>query len=79
MIKLTCPTSTGGTVHYVAPAAISRITEAGTSSQWHGIKSIVRLFDGGVLECSESASSISELANEEYTMRRWNHDLENNT
>jgi len=58
MIKLTSPTSYGSTTHYVAPANICRITEAGASSQWHGIRSIVRLFDGTTLECSEGVKDI---------------------
>ena len=58
MIKLTTPTSSGSTTHYVAPYNICRITEAGASSQWHGIRSIVRLFDGTTLECSEGAGDI---------------------
>lgn len=60
MIRLTTPNSSGYTNHYVAPNNIARITEAGTSSQWHGIRSIVKLFDGKVLECSEVASDIAK-------------------
>jgi hypothetical protein len=58
MIKLRTPTSSGSTTHYVAPENICRITEAGASSQWHGIRSIVRLFDGTTLECSEDVEAI---------------------
>lgn len=60
MIRLTTPNSSGYETHYVSPANIARITEAGVSSQWHGIRSFVRLFDGAVLECSEVASDISK-------------------
>ena len=60
MIRLTTPSSNGYETHYVAPANIARITEAGTSSQWHGIRSLVRLFDGAVLECSEVAADIAK-------------------
>lgn len=59
MIRLTSPNSSGSTAHYLAPQAIARITEAGASSQWHGIRSIVRTFDGEVLECSETAREIN--------------------
>ena len=59
MIRVSCPTSSGCEVHYVAPANIARVTAAGPSSQWHGILSIVRLFDGGLLECSEPAEQIN--------------------
>lgn len=59
MICLTSPNSSGYTTHYIAPQAIARVTEAGTSSQWHGIRSYVRTFDGAVLECSETAHEIN--------------------
>lgn len=59
MITLTTPNSSGYTTHYVAKENIARITEAGTSSQWHGIRSYVKLFDGTTLECSETASYIA--------------------
>ena len=43
MIKLATPTSSGSTTHYVAPDGICQVTEACVSSQWHGIRSIVKL------------------------------------
>lgn len=61
MIRLTCPNSSGYTTHYVAPANIARITEAGASSQWHGIRSYVRTFDGETLECNETADMIRNM------------------
>ena len=63
MIKLTTPNTSGIGVHYVNAENISRITEASTSSKWHGIMSIVRLFDGGVLEVSQKADWIAEKVN----------------
>lgn len=59
MIKLTSPNSNGYATHYVSPENIARITEAGASSQRHGIRAFVRLFDGDVLECSETADWIN--------------------
>ncbi|MBB1599940.1 hypothetical protein [Variovorax sp. UMC13] len=59
MIRITSHT---GTTHYVAPAAIAEIVEAGASSQWHGIRSVVRLFDGRVIEASETAEQIARAA-----------------
>lgn len=56
MIKIT---DSNGMANYLAAAAIASVTEAGTSSQWHGIKSYVRLFDGRVLEAVESAAQIA--------------------
>ncbi|BAW24317.1 MULTISPECIES: hypothetical protein [Pseudomonas] len=43
---------------HLAPAAIASVTEAGSSSQWHGICAIVRTFDGQVLEVRDRADDI---------------------
>ena len=43
---------------HLAPAAIASVTEAGASSQWHGICAIVRTFDGQVLEVRERADDV---------------------
>lgn len=56
MIKLT---DINGRAHYVAPNNIVRITEAGTSSQWHGIRSFVKTSDGVALEASETVDKIA--------------------
>lgn len=45
--------------HYLAPNAIARVQEAGTSSQWHGICAIVHTFDGQVIEVRERAADIA--------------------
>ncbi len=45
--------------HYLAPGAIARVQEAGTSSQWHGICAVVHTFDGQVLEVRERAADIA--------------------
>lgn len=44
--------------HYLAPTAIARVQEAGTSSQWHGVCAIVHTFDSQVLEVRERAGDI---------------------
>ncbi len=44
---------------YLAPASIASVTEAGASSQWHGICAIVRTFDGQVQEVRERAVDIA--------------------
>lgn len=49
------------TVHYVAPDNIARLTEAATSSQWHGIRTIVKLFDGSTIEAQEPIETIRKL------------------
>lgn len=56
MINLT---DNKGRDHFVAPSAIARVTEAGASSQWHGICAIVHTFDGQVLEVRERAADIA--------------------
>ena len=59
MIRLTIPHTGGCRTHYVAANGIAAVIEAGASSQWHGIRSFVKLFDGSTLECSETASEIA--------------------
>lgn len=56
MINLT---DNKGRDHFVAPSAIARVQEAGTSSQWHGVCAIVHTFDGQVLEVRERAADIA--------------------
>jgi hypothetical protein len=65
MIELTSRTSSGTTKHYVSASAIARISEAGTSSQWHGIRAYVTLFDGQKLEVEQQASEINKLIEKE--------------
>ena len=57
MIKLT---QHNGNAVYLAPDAIARIKEAGTSSQWHGIRSIVTTFDKQTLEVQDRAEDIAK-------------------
>ena len=49
-----------GREHYVAPGAIAKLTEAGTSSQWHGIRCFVKLFDGTTIESGYTADYIAD-------------------
>jgi hypothetical protein len=51
-------TDSNGLKRYLAPAAIARVDEACTSSQWHGICAIVRTFDGQVVEVKQRADDI---------------------
>lgn len=44
---------------YVSAGAIARIVQAGASSQWHGIRSLVHLFDGGVIESRNTADELA--------------------
>lgn len=52
-------TDCGGHRHYLAPAAIASVSEAGVSSQWHGIRSHVRMFDGRTIEARDTVDEIA--------------------
>lgn len=56
MIKIT---DYKGRTHFVAADAIAKVSEAGASSQWHGIRCIVKLFDGSVIEAGDTADWIA--------------------
>lgn len=56
MIKIT---DYKGRTHYVSPSAIAKISEAGVSSQWHGIRCIVKCFDGSIIEAGDTADEIA--------------------
>lgn len=58
MIRLT---DRSGLTHYLAPQSIDRITEAGVSSQWHGIRAYVRTRDGQTIEATETAAQIAKM------------------
>ncbi len=51
-------TNRDGRTIYLAHSAIAQITEAGTSSQWHGIRSYIKTFDGKIIEAQQSAREI---------------------
>lgn len=55
-----------GKIILISPAAIAQVTEAGTSSQWHGIRSIVHTFDKRVLEVQQSYNEIQSMLAKEY-------------
>lgn len=52
-------TGINGQKHHLSAAAIASVTEASTSSQWHGIRAIVKLFDKSVIEAQEPAQQIA--------------------
>ena len=56
MIRIT---DSDGRATYLAPTAIASVADAGTSSQWHGILSFVRTFDGRTIEARETAAYIA--------------------
>ncbi len=49
-----------GRKEYIAASAIARISEAPTSSQWHGIRCYVRTTDGKTLECTDDAADVRQ-------------------
>lgn len=55
MIKIT---DYKGQTHYVSHLHIVHIKEAGTSSQWHGIRSYVTLESGFVIEAKNKADEL---------------------
>ena len=59
MIKLT---DSSGYDVYLAPQNISMINDTAMASQWHGIRSIVRTFDGAVIECQQDATKVAKMA-----------------
>jgi uncharacterized protein YlzI (FlbEa/FlbD family) len=62
MIKLTAP---WGRAYYVNPESIAHISEAATSSQWHGIHAVVRTVNGDLFEVREQADWIAEQTTKE--------------
>lgn len=57
MIKVT---DRDGRATFLAPAAVASITEAAASSQWHGIRSYIKTFDGKTVEATETAQQIAD-------------------
>lgn len=62
MIKLT---GLNGETHWLTRDVIAQVTEAGASSRWHGIRAIVRTFDGRVIEAQQDAAAIVRLIDAE--------------
>lgn len=58
MIRLT---DFNGQSHFLATQNIARITEAGASSKWHGIRAYVRTTDGKTIEVSNTADEIATM------------------
>lgn len=67
MLKLT---DINGTTRYVAAENVARIDQAGASSQWHGIKSFVRTYDGCVIECQQDADAVARMVEAEMLATR---------
>lgn len=55
MIEITSPS---GSRIWLALAAVAQVTEPGPGASAHGYSSVIRTFDGRVLEAREPASDI---------------------
>lgn len=55
MIRVTTPDGRAQLLH---PDAVASISEAAPSSQWHGIRAHVLLFNGKTLEVSETLQAV---------------------
>jgi uncharacterized protein YlzI (FlbEa/FlbD family) len=51
-------TGIDGRKHHLHRDAVARISESPTSSAWHGIRSLVKTFDGEVIEAQEAPKQI---------------------
>lgn len=58
MIKVT---DSQGYQHLVNPSQIVRVSEAGTSSQYHGARSHIKLTDGVHIDCQQSVTQVQAL------------------
>ena len=63
MIAVTVSTSHSYKTEYLAVSEIARISECGPHSGT--FRSVVRMKDGGVLECQESAHQIAQMVQQE--------------
>lgn len=52
----------GGKILFNSDQVVS-IVEAGTSSQWHGTRTIIKLTSGQILECGEAIDEITAKIN----------------
>lgn len=60
-------TDIDGRTVYLHRDAIAAVCEAGVSSQWHGVRSFVRTFDGKTIEAREYASALARAIASERT------------
>lgn len=50
-----------GRKHLLNPDGIVRVSEAGTSCQWHGIRSYIVTMHGLTIECQQSVQEVQKL------------------
>lgn len=54
-------TDSNGRKHLLNPDGIVRVSEAATSSQWHGIRSHIVTMHGEAIECQQSVQEVRKL------------------
>lgn len=54
-------TDINGRRHLLNPDGIVRVSEAATSSQWHGIRSYIETMHGRTIECQQSVQEVRKL------------------
>lgn len=52
-----------GVAHFLSPLAVAGVSETSASSQWHGVRAIVKLHDGSIIEALDTARSIASRIN----------------
>ncbi|QIL72311.1 hypothetical protein G7048_19305 [Diaphorobacter sp. HDW4B] len=50
-----------GVRHLLNADGIVRVSEAGTSSQWHGIRSWITMMDGKTIDCQQNVQEVKKL------------------
>lgn len=63
MIKINAALSSKS--HYLAASAIAQISDTDAASQYRGIRSVIKTFDGDRIESNEPASVIAAQVDEE--------------
>lgn len=54
-------TDSNGRKHLLNPDGIVSVSEAGASSQWHGIRSHIVTMHGATIECQQSVQEVQKL------------------
>lgn len=63
-------TDRNGMAHMLNPDGIVRVSEAGASSQWHGVRSFIETMHGTTIECQQSVQEVRKLLQARELSRR---------
>ena len=58
-------TSIAGVKHHIAPAAFLDVHDPADSQAWHGVRAIVRLTDGRVIEATQTVAELMRALQEQ--------------